>query len=206
MNECTNLEMRDLLPDLARGALTGAPLARVESHLATCAACRAELALVRNARAVLGATPPVDTARIVAAVARSISTRRDATAAVAQSRQRRATRLAVPAKRVWLAAASIAAVIGLSVVASMATRDPAAPQLPPVVARTEQPVAPTPVTPEPTRPVTPRPAGRVELVMGGGVSDLADAELESLLQVIDNVGTELDVEPAVLLPVLEGDV
>ena len=205
MNECTNLETRDLLPDLVRGALSGSELVRVESHLATCAACRAELALVRRARAALSATPPVDTARIVEAVTRSTSIRREATAAVAQSRQRRASRLAVPTTRVWLAAASIAAVIGLSVVA-IGTRDPGPPQLPPVVARTEQPVAPTPAAPERTRAVTARPAGRVELVMGGGVSDLADAELESLLQVIDNVGTELDMEPAVLLPVLEGDV
>jgi hypothetical protein len=42
--------------------------------------------------------------------------------------------------------------------------------------------------------------------MGGGVSDLADADLESLLDVLDDVDTELDVEPAVVLPVLEGDV
>ena len=206
MNECTNLEMRDALPDLARGTLSGSQLVRVETHLATCPACRAELALVRNAQAVLGATPSVDTRRIAAAVVRSSGIRREATAAVAQSRQRRASRLAVPSKRVWLAAASIAAVIGLSVIASNVTRDPAAPQISPAVAQTEQPVAPTAITPQPNRSVTARPAGRVELVMGGGVSDLADAELESLLQVIDNVGTELDVEPAVLLPVLEGDV
>lgn len=206
MNECTNLELRDLLPDLARGALSGSELVRVETHLATCAACRAELALVRNAQTMLGAVPSVDTARIAAAVVRSSSIRRQATVAVAQSRQRRVSRLGLPSKRVWLAAASIAAVIGLSVIMSNVTRDPAAPQLAPEVAQTEQPVSPTPVTPEPTRPVPPRPTGRVELVMGGGVSDLADAELESLLQVIDNVGIELDVEPAVLLPVLEGDV
>jgi hypothetical protein len=42
--------------------------------------------------------------------------------------------------------------------------------------------------------------------MGGGVSDLADADLESLLQALDDVDTQLDVEPAVLLPVMEGDV
>jgi hypothetical protein len=206
MNDCTNLEMRDLLPELARGALSGASLVAVEGHLATCAACRAELALVRTAHAVLGVAPPIDTSRIAAAVTRSNSIRREATAAVAQSRQRRATRIGAPSRRVWLAAASVAAVIGLSVVASNMALDPAGPELPPAVAQTAEPAAPTPVAPEPTRPAAPRPAGRVELVMGGGVSDLADAELESLLQVLDNVDTQLDVEPAVLLPVLEGDV
>src|SRR5687767_15207737 len=147
MNECTNLEMRDALPDLARGTLSGSDLVRVETHLATCAACRAELALVRNAQAVLSAAPPVDTARIAAAVVRSSSIRREATAAVAQTRQRRASRLGVPSRRVWLAAASIAAVIGLSVIASNVTRDPSAPRLSPEVAQTESRSRPCPSLP-----------------------------------------------------------
>ena len=206
MNECTNLEMSDLLPDLARGALAGPALAALEDHLATCATCRAELELVRTAHAVLGATPSVDTARIVAAVGRSSTIRRDATAAVAQARRRRTWSIAAPSKRVWLAAASIVAAVGVSVVASNVTRNPGDPAPPPAVAQVQQPTTPAPATPEPTQPATPRPAGRAELVMAGGVSDLADADLESLLQVLDDGGTEIDVEPAVLLPVLEGDV
>jgi hypothetical protein len=107
---------------------------------------------------------------------------------------------------VWLAAASIVAAVGVSVIASNTTRSPVEPGPAPTVAQVEQPSTPGPTTPEPTPPAAPRSTGRAELVMAGGVSDLADADLESLLQVLDDVDTELDVEPAVLSPVLEGDV
>ncbi len=206
MSECTNMEMRDLLPDLARGALSGPSLVALDAHLATCAACRAELELVRKAHGVLSATPSIDTARIVAAVARSSALRRDATTAVAQTRRRRASSVAAPARRVWLAAASVGAIAVAALLASNLDRTPGSSDLPPVVVHIEEPTRPAPVGSAPTPSTTGQPAPRIELVMGGGVSDLADADLESLLEVLDDVDTELDVEPAVLLPVLEGDV
>jgi hypothetical protein len=205
MSECTNLEMRDLLPDYARGALTGATAVLVEDHLMTCAECRAELRLVRSAGAVLGAAPRVDTARIADAVGRSHAIRRNATASVAEARRRRALSAGASSRRVWLAAASIAAVVTAAVIA-VSDRSPAGPPQAPVVAQSTEPVQPAPDAAATARPATPRAASRVELVMGGGVSDLADADLESLLQALDDVDTQLDVEPAVLLPVMEGDV
>jgi hypothetical protein len=205
MSDCTNLEMRDLLPDLARDALSGPSRVALEAHLATCDACRAELEVVRKAHAALSITAPVDASRIAAAVARSSALRREATTAVAQTRRRRASSFATPARRVWLAAASVAAIAGAVLLASIVDRDPASPEVPSAVVQVEQPTTPTPVASDPTR-TTPRPVARVELVMGGGVSDLADADLESLLEVLEGVDTELDVEPAVLQPVLEGDV
>ena len=206
MSECTNLEMRDLLPDFARGAVTGASSVALEGHLETCAECRAELRLLRDARAVLTTTPSVDAPRIVAAIARSRTIRRDATAAVAETRRRQAWSVTTPSRRVWLAAASIVAVVAAAVLASSTIRTTTEPNLTPAVAQTEQPSPPTPVIAEPNRPVSPRPPTHAELVMGGGVSDLADADLESLLQALNDVDTQLDVEPAVVLPVLEGDV
>lgn len=206
MSDCTNLEMRDLLPDLARGALSGSSLVAIEAHVATCSGCRDELALVRKALGVLGATPSVDTARIVAAVARSTAVRRDAAAAVAQTRRRRASTFATPGRRAWLAAASVVAIVSAAVLASNGDRRPESANVTPVVVQAENPATSLPVASEPTGPTTPGPAARVELVMGGGVSDLADADLESLLEVLDDVDAELDVEPTVLSPVLEGDV
>jgi hypothetical protein len=38
------------------------------------------------------------------------------------------------------------------------------------------------------------------------VSDLAEADLESLLRALDDLDAQLDVEPAPLLPLLEGEV
>ena len=205
MSECTNLEMRDLLPDFARGAITGASSVAVEVHLATCADCRAELCVLRDAQAVLGRAPAIDAPRIAAGIARSTAVRREATMSVAQARRRRAWSVTAPSRRAWLAAASIAAVVGAAVLARSSTRNPTAVDPAPIAVQTEQPSTTAVVVREPSRLVTPRPA-QAELVMGGGVSDLADADLESLLRALDDVDTQFDVEPAVLLPVLEGDV
>lgn len=206
MSDCTNLEMRDLLPDLARGALSGSSLTAIEAHVATCSACRDELALVRKALGVLSATPSVDTARIAAAVARSAAVRRDAAAAVAQTRRRRASTFATPGRRVWFAAASVVAIVGAAVLASSGDRRPESANVTPVMVQADSPAAPVPMGSEPAGATTPGPAARVELVLGGGVSDLADADLESLLEALDDVDAELDVEPTVVSPVLEGDV
>src|SRR5918993_404124 len=99
MSDCTNLEMRDLLPDFARGALGGPSRVALEAHLATCDSCRVELEVVRKAHAALSVTPLVDTSRIAAAVVRSTALRREATTSVAQARRRRASILATPARR-----------------------------------------------------------------------------------------------------------
>jgi anti-sigma factor RsiW len=208
MSDCTNLEMRDLLPDFARGALSGRSLVAVEQHLATCASCRAELALVRNAQVVLGATPRVDTSRIAAAVVRAGRIRRDATTAVAQARRRRAWSILASPRRVWLAAASVVAIVGAALLVTSVALDSGAPDLPPAVAQVEESIAPAPIATAPTQRVrsTTRQVPGAELVVGGGLSDLADADLESLLRMLDGLDAQLDVEPAILLPLLEGEV
>jgi anti-sigma factor RsiW len=189
MTDCTNLEMRDLLPDLARGALTGPSLVAVERHLATCASCRAELALVRSARTVLSVAPAVDASRIAAAVVRARATRR------------------ITIRRVWLAAASVIAIVGAAALARSVGSKAGEPELAPIVVQREAP-SPRRTAPDSNdrlRSAT-RPAARAELVVGGGVSDLADADLESLLRMLDGLDAQLDVEPAALLPLLEEEV
>ena len=69
MNDCPNAEIRDLLCDVVHGTLTGSDERRVAEHVATCADCRAELALLHRARTVLSrATPAVSAERIAAAI------------------------------------------------------------------------------------------------------------------------------------------
>ena len=70
MTECNNGDVRDLLPDYLSGALSLAGRTRVDTHLAACAACRDELALLRLARAVRPRAVDIDVARIVAALPR----------------------------------------------------------------------------------------------------------------------------------------
>lgn len=189
MTDCTNLEMRDLLPDYARGALTGPPVIAVEQHLASCAACRAELAVVRSALAALGTAPRVDTARIVAAVGQSRRTRQRVT------------------RRVWLAAASIVAIVGAAALARSVTNEPGSPSSPSVAIAQDDSV-PTRVVSRPNAPSprSTRPEQNTELVVGGGVADLADADLEALLGMLDGLDTQIDVEPTAVPLLLEGEV
>lgn len=69
MTDCPSGEIRDLLPELVHDALDAARRAEVERHVAGCADCAAEVALLRSMRdALAGRTPAVNVARIVAAV------------------------------------------------------------------------------------------------------------------------------------------
>lgn len=67
MNDCQNIEIREMLPELIHGTLPESERAQVQEHLDSCADCAAELGIIRAVRA--GAvTAPVDVARIVAAI------------------------------------------------------------------------------------------------------------------------------------------
>lgn len=70
MNDCSNVEVREALPDLLHGRLDEITRRRVSSHLEECADCREELALLRDVRAALAARAPgIDGQRIVGAIA-----------------------------------------------------------------------------------------------------------------------------------------
>ena len=115
MRDCEDGEIRDLLPDHARGALVGAERARVEAHLAACPDCRAELALLHAVRAARP-TPmlaPAEVARIVAAMPRA-GTRTAETPGVVSLDAHRA-RAAVPWYRVAAVAAVLVGVAGVGV-------------------------------------------------------------------------------------------
>lgn len=67
MNDCQNVEIREMLPELIHGALPESERARVQEHLDGCADCSAELAIIRAVHAS-AAAPAVDVARIVASI------------------------------------------------------------------------------------------------------------------------------------------
>ncbi|HJQ20722.1 MAG TPA: zf-HC2 domain-containing protein, partial [Gemmatimonadaceae bacterium] len=68
MRDCDNLEVRERLPDLLHGTLADAARAEAEDHVASCADCAAELALLRSVRDGIAHAPGVDVDRIVAAI------------------------------------------------------------------------------------------------------------------------------------------
>lgn len=69
MNDCTNAEMRDQLPDLLHERLDASARAVVLAHVEGCVDCRDELQLLRDVRGVFDrATPRVDVSYVVGAL------------------------------------------------------------------------------------------------------------------------------------------
>lgn len=66
MNNCRSAEMREALPDLIHGRLDATRAAEVQAHIASCAACTAELELLRAVATSAPAAPAMDVARISA--------------------------------------------------------------------------------------------------------------------------------------------
>ena len=160
MNDCGNVEVHDLLPDVLNETVSGPDRALVEAHLRQCAACAAELSLLRAARAALRATPSVDVERIV----RSLPGRptRRASAAIGPR---------------WLRAAAVALLVGGGVAGAYALREGAvdAGQRSSMAAAVEQ-----------GRGAGERPSPDVMLATGAG--DLDDEALAELLVEIDALG------------------
>jgi anti-sigma factor RsiW len=109
MLDCPNAEVRDRLPDLVHGQLAGEELAEVERHVAACAACAAELALIREVRSSLRAETEVRPS-IVAASVRSRLRPAGSARRVGGSRFSRGVQ--------WRVAAGIALLIGASYLAT----------------------------------------------------------------------------------------
>lgn len=185
MTDCPNGEMRDLLPDLLHDRLVPAERAAVESHLASCAECRAELALLSELRGTLRGAPAVDVAAIVRALPAP---------ATRAWRPRHQWRIAAAIATLAIGGGSIAVVrherVWRTVPVEVASSAPAAAI--PVV--TERSVDSVPAT-EPSRVAQATP--RRELAVAGAVSDLSDRELAALLS---------DLESIQALPPVTGDV
>ena len=185
MTDCPNGEMRDLLPGLLHDRLEPAERAVVEAHVAACADCRAELALLDGLRGTIRrAAPSVDVGAIVAALP-----------------ARRA-----PARRSWagLRAAAVIAAVAIGGTSIAIARQQQGTGVTPVVAlapaviSSPARVATVPVPPAvgesaaaPSQRVATSavPAKRShELAVSGAMSDLSDGELASLLGSIDSLG------------------
>jgi anti-sigma factor RsiW len=222
MADCSNVEIRELLPERAGGALSAGDLARVDAHLSSCELCASELALIQAARRVLRVSPAIDIARITSGVvaATATPTRPQLVASSsARATMRRAPRLRWVG---WKAAAAIA--ITAAGVGSFAvwhsTDDPGRTPNAGVVA-IAQPASPltTPPVLTPAGPASsgssaarpdavasaPRPstATTAELGVGGGLSDLSSDDLHTLLGDLGSRATAVDEtfeEPDVIVP------
>jgi hypothetical protein len=188
MTDCPKGEIRDLLPDLLHARLDGASQTTVEAHVAGCAGCRAELALLRSLRGAMARRPAVDVHGIVAALP-----------------VHRA-----PARRRWggwRAAAAVAAIALGGTSLAIATREQEVPRT--AVAQDTAPAG----SPGIGRPVLRMAQGGPgaasgttsrarELPFADAVADLSDSELSALLAEIETLDVlpALDVEGSTLVP------
>lgn len=187
MRECHEMTERDALPLLLRGRLAPSEAARVRAHVATCAACAEELALLeRSAKLFDMATPRVDVAAIVAKL--PAAPQRPALRV-----DRGGARGPFVPRYAWAAAASLTLVATLSFAAlkgrvfdgtSGATVAPdtatPVPSVPPVV---------------PVVPVAPAAQVPAALVTGAELGELGSSELEALLAELDEIEATIAAEP-----------
>ena len=176
MGDCDNVTIRELLPDYAAGTLDVAARSRVDAHLAGCALCRDELALLATARRMLQPRVSIDTTRVARGVIAATVTGRGRRA---PSRVR-ATRW--PAIR--LAASIALAAAGLATFGvwqkGQVTNEPdtlAAVTAPAVTAR-----------------------GTAALAPVGGLAELDEDQLNSLLDDIASLEVAPAAEPSDIVP------
>jgi len=190
MTDCPNAEMRDRLPDLLHERLEASVRAAVMAHVDECEDCRAEVALLREARVVLS---PELRALDVVAITRVVVAR---TRKPATSSPRRA-----PWTH-WRIAASVALlVVGAGSIALL-TRSSETPSRVAVIADTPSavPNAPRPetavTTPSPRSDPSPAvTSASAELSAAAPVSDLSESELRALLRDLDQMDAVPSTEP-----------
>jgi len=226
MSDCSDRsgELRDMLPELvasedgAYGArLAPQDRARLLDHLATCDACRDELELLRTARrAAVAAVPAVDAARIIRAL--PTPPMGHPPIRTENRRQRRAPwsawSVAAAVSTIAIAGLSIAIVRGVTRGGADTGRESAVP----IVSQPVPSLAPTPhargaaggaaerpgVTARP--PVSGSESGESppkatpELEASGGLSNLSEAQLQTVLRDIDNLDATPAAEPDAIVP------
>ena len=200
MSECANVEVREMLPDLLHGALQGEVRDGVERHVAECSDCEAELALLASARRAMAArpVPAVSVASIVRAL--PLPDRRpemraamqpDVRPALQPAARRRAPsmafRLAAAVSFISLGGVSVAVArsyfgAGETIVADSV-----------VSLRTDSVL---PVAPATGAGVVPGASGTTRTVsMLAGISELGDADLESLFGELETLEAAPAAEP-----------
>ena len=182
MTECLNEGMRELLPLLAHATLPATEAARVRAHVTGCAECSAELAVLDLARIVLQANAPrVDVAAITRAL--GAPTLRVVDGGVAGRSPRR--------RIMWMPRQYAAAAASLLIVASLSL-----PFLQRAFGTRADAVLPDTVSvavPDTAEPGTAASAG---LSVTGGLSELTDADLSTLLADLESVQATVASEPA----------
>jgi anti-sigma factor RsiW len=207
MNDCIDAEVRDALPDLIHGRLSDLDTATLNAHVETCANCRAEVELLRQLRAAAPFAPHIDVARIVSALPARMPSAADyiapsRTSGASSSRQSFIWKTATAAGLLIVGSLTFANARHQSV--SIATPKAAisavaivAPQSPAVqspAAESSEKIA-TPQVAETVPVKVARTASSAGLSLAGGVQDLTDDQLQTLVNDLDKVQGLPSAEP-----------
>ena len=217
MFDCVNVEMRELLPELAAGTLDTSTRPRVEAHVIECAECASELETLRLVRAAFAAAPAVDTTRIVAALPKPPATMPSRVAAPPRGGRWMDWRVAAALTMITVGGLSVAVTQRIQMTRRVPGVDTTAIQVSDATVARPSPAPLTGVGGSDTGAATkgttlaPVQVARAELRFGGGsVSELDDASLEALLGALDEIdrgpvapSAEPDGSP--VLPVIRED-
>jgi len=198
MNKCTEIDIREMLPDLLHGKLDASARARVEAHVASCEECTEELEVLRTVKSAAVFIPPIDVDRVV--------------------RQIPPYRVIVPAAQApartrvvsWLVAASLAVVVLGGGSLLMIQQKPSAqrvvihdgPDQQRASSRLMVPKRVPTVAQKP--PVVPEPRPHA-LAMATGVDGLSDGNLRQLMSDMDHFDALPTTEPEPVISVDNGD-
>jgi anti-sigma factor RsiW len=179
MHDCENVEMRESLPELAHGALPVTDAERVRAHLADCADCSAELAIIRAAIA------SSDAARIARRIDVTQMDVARIAAAIPPYRQQRhswlsATRLQMPMQ---IAAAALVAAIGITFAVARHDDAPSSRTMQTPVSMSASAAAPA--------------QGGLALI---STADVSDANLAKLIGDLDHLDAAPPAEPEPVVP------
>jgi len=174
-----NETLRDRLPDLAHGLLSAGEASAVRAHVAECASCAGELALLETTRLVLNANAPrIDATAIAQAVLASRPALRVERGGAAPSRQ---------GPSVWRSRQLFAAAASLLIVASLAV---------PFLGSGEEAEVRSDSTLAIPNDSPSGPAARTGLAVSEGLSDLSADDLSTLLDEMDAVEANIAAEPS----------
>jgi hypothetical protein len=196
MNNCMEVEAREMLPDLLHDKLDAGTRARVERHVASCEECREELNVLRTVKAAAIFAPTIDVNRVVGHIAPYA---RIVPEVEAPTRSRLVS---------WLVAASFLVVIaGGGSLLMVQQKDAVAPYptiAPPSTADVTpalivDPAAGTTEVASADQPVT------HTLALGTGVETLTDNDLRQLMTDMDDFDALPAAEPEPVMNVDNGE-
>jgi anti-sigma factor RsiW len=227
MSECLSAEMRDVLPDFVHGQLDASRAADVRAHIADCAECAAEVELLRAVMLAAPESPKMNVDRIARALPtptrhgfllhRGGGTGTPLTPVVSPAMPHRSRIWSHPVVKIAAAVAIVAAgglslLVGRDVLRPDTQVGQVAPSIDSGTRSANTALTPAlPVATEPAAPATEPKAPQVAVAssagisLAGGLQDLSDEHLETLLAEMDQMDGLPAVEPDALEPAVGND-